>query len=309
MSELDINTKWNALKKQLNDIMDSCIPNKMTTTRHNVPWTNRTLIRLTRKKQRLFNKAQKKKGNEAWSRYKSCKKQVTQQMRKARSDYVNNIIESAFQEVDTKPFWKFIRSKRGENIGVAPLKSQGKLFADGRSKAKILNNQFKPSLLRRSPLTYLHHMDPTFLLSATSKWTSTASRSSLVTPKRTKPPDQTTSPAISWKKLPLNWPRFWPTSSNTHYEMAYPPWRLEESTSVPCLQKRKHQQCWELSPHFAHLCQLQTFGAHHLSPYPLSSGQAQHTIVPATWLQIPPLLWVPTPQRVTWESPTMRRNK
>ena len=75
--------------------------------------------------------------------FKSCKKQVTQQMRKAKSDYVNNIIESAFQEADTKPFWKFIRSKRGENIGVAPLKSQGKLFADGRSKAEILNNQFK----------------------------------------------------------------------------------------------------------------------------------------------------------------------
>ena len=112
MSELDINTKWNALKKQLNDIMDSCIPNKMTTTRHNVPWTNRTLIRLTRKKQRLFNKAQKKKGNEAWSRYKSCKKQVTQQMRKARSDYVNNIIESAFQEVDTKPFYAFAFRRR-----------------------------------------------------------------------------------------------------------------------------------------------------------------------------------------------------
>ena len=143
MSELDINTKWNALKKQLNDIMDSCIPTKMTTTRHNVPRINRTLIRLTRKKQRLFNKAKKKKGNEAWSRYKSCKKQVTQQMRKARSDYGNNIIESAFQEADTKPFWKFIRSKRGENIGVALLKSQGKLFADGRSKAEILNNQFK----------------------------------------------------------------------------------------------------------------------------------------------------------------------
>ena len=144
MRELDISTKWNALKKQLNDIMDTCILSKMTTTRHNVLWINRTLIRLTRKKQRLFNEAKKKKGSDAWS----CKKQVTQQMRKARSDYVNNIIESCFQEADTKPFWKFIRSKRDENIGVAPLKSQGKLFADGRSKAEILHNQFKSALTK-----------------------------------------------------------------------------------------------------------------------------------------------------------------
>ena len=66
MSELDINTKWNALKKQLNDIMDTCITSKMTTTRHNVPWINRTLICLTRKKQRLFNKAKKEEGIITW---------------------------------------------------------------------------------------------------------------------------------------------------------------------------------------------------------------------------------------------------
>ena len=71
-------------------------------------------------------------------------------MRKARSDYVNNIIESAFQEADTKPFWKFIRPKPGGNIGVAPLKSQGKLFADGWSKAEILNNQYKSVFTEKS---------------------------------------------------------------------------------------------------------------------------------------------------------------
>ena len=64
-------------------------------------------------------------------------------MREVRSGYVNSIIESAFQEAYTKPFWKSIHSKRGENFRVAPLKSQEKLFADGRSKAEILNNQIK----------------------------------------------------------------------------------------------------------------------------------------------------------------------
>ena len=31
MSELDINTNWNTMKKHLNDIINTCIPNKMTT--------------------------------------------------------------------------------------------------------------------------------------------------------------------------------------------------------------------------------------------------------------------------------------
>ena len=176
--------------------MDSCIPTKMTTTRHNVPWINRTMIHLT-----------------AWSRYKSCKKQVTQQMRKARSDYVNNIIESAFQEADTKPFWKFIYSKRGKKIGVAPLKSQGKLFADGWCKAEILNNQFKFVFTKEKssdiPTPYGPNFPPIGNIQVNINGVQKL-LSNIEVNKATGPDNL----------LCRFWPWFWPTSSNTHYEMA-----------------------------------------------------------------------------------------
>ena len=136
-SKLDINTKWNTLKKQMNDIVDTCIPSKMTTKRHKAPWINGTLIRLTRKKQRLFNKSNKKKGNNTWSSYKSCNKQVTQQMRKARSDCVNKIIESAFQEADTKLFWKLIHSKRGEKLESCHWSPRGNCFLTADQKLRL----------------------------------------------------------------------------------------------------------------------------------------------------------------------------
>ena len=136
-SLIDINIKWNTLKKQMNDIVDTCIPSKMTTKRHKAPWINGTLIRLTRKKQRLFNKANKKKGNNTWSRYKSCNKQVTQQMRKARSDCVNKIIESAFQEADTKLFWKLIHSKRGEKLESCHWSPRGNCFLTADQKLRL----------------------------------------------------------------------------------------------------------------------------------------------------------------------------
>ena len=43
-----------------------------------------------------------------------------------------------------KLFWKYIKSKRKENIGISILKSQnGSVVSNSQEKAEILNNQFK----------------------------------------------------------------------------------------------------------------------------------------------------------------------
>ena len=56
---------------------------------------------------------------------------------------VNNILLEGLQSKDCKPFWRYVKSKRQDTIGVAPLKSKGNLFSDSKSKATILNDQFK----------------------------------------------------------------------------------------------------------------------------------------------------------------------
>ena len=71
----------------------------------------------------------------------------------------------------------------------------------------------------------------------------------------------------------------------------------------------KHQQCWEFPPYLPHLCQLQTFGAYHLSPYTRTPGQAQHPIIPATWLQIPPFLWIPVAHHSAWPEYHLQREE
>jgi hypothetical protein len=43
----------------------------------------------------------------------------------------------------TKPFWKYIKSRKNDNIGVSSLKSNGKLVSNSKGKAEILIQQFK----------------------------------------------------------------------------------------------------------------------------------------------------------------------
>ena len=63
-------------------------------------------------------------------------------LKKAERDHVNNIIQEGLNQNNTKPFWSYTKSKRKDNIGIAPLKNKGNLLTDAKSKANILLKQF-----------------------------------------------------------------------------------------------------------------------------------------------------------------------
>ena len=52
------------------------------------------------------------------------------------------MLQLGLDQGDTKPFWKYVRAQRQDNVGVAPLLDNGVLHTDSLSKACILNKQF-----------------------------------------------------------------------------------------------------------------------------------------------------------------------
>ncbi|XP_074649597.1 uncharacterized protein LOC141904816 [Tubulanus polymorphus] len=61
--------------------------------------------------------------------WKDCRREI----RKAEWDHINNTIQTSLDNKDTKPFWRYIKSRRRGNVGVSPLKEVGKLHCDGKS--------------------------------------------------------------------------------------------------------------------------------------------------------------------------------
>ena len=78
------------------------------------------------------------------------------QFHKAETQYVNNIINEGLEKNDRKPFWKYAKAKKQDNIGIAPLRHKGSMTNDSKEKAKlyILNDQFK-SVFTKSTSTTL----------------------------------------------------------------------------------------------------------------------------------------------------------
>ena len=56
---------------------------------------------------------------------------------------MNKVIEEGLQSNNSKPFWKYVKSKKQDNIGAAPLKQKGNLITDAKAKADILVEQFQ----------------------------------------------------------------------------------------------------------------------------------------------------------------------
>ena len=46
---------------------------------------------------------------------------------KEKWNNINNAITEGMENNNSKPFWKYVKSRKQDNIGVAPLKEKGKL--------------------------------------------------------------------------------------------------------------------------------------------------------------------------------------
>ena len=82
-----------------------------------------------------------------WNKYKQHKSITPKQVRQAHWNYVNAILNESLEHGNNKPFWKYTKARRDDNIGVAAIKNNSILSNDSKTKAEHLNNQFKSVFL------------------------------------------------------------------------------------------------------------------------------------------------------------------
>ena len=137
---------WEAIRQQirscwtiLNQCLNKFIPTKMTSPRENLP---SSLLASIRKKTSLYSRAKRTNKADLWAKYKLCKRQTQRAIRSARWSFLRNKFSESLEQKNSKPLWRYIKSKRQDGNGVSPLKENGHLHSDSRRKAEILNNQF-----------------------------------------------------------------------------------------------------------------------------------------------------------------------
>ena len=124
-----VNENWLKLKSILNQCLDKFIPTKMTSPRENLPWLSKSLLASIRKKASLYSKAKRTNKADLWAKYKLCKRQTQRAIRSARWSFLKNKLSESLEQKNSKPLWRYIKSKRQDGNGVSPLKENGQLHS------------------------------------------------------------------------------------------------------------------------------------------------------------------------------------
>ena len=123
--------------------MSHNIPTKWSSNRSHLPWLTSKLKKCIKKKHKLMQLAKKTGIHSDWTKYKQHKSITQKQVRQAHWNYVNAILNESLEHGNNKPFWKYIKARRNDNIGVAAIKNNGILYHDSKTKAELLSHQFK----------------------------------------------------------------------------------------------------------------------------------------------------------------------
>ena len=71
---------------------------------------------------------------------RQCKKAF----KEAKVNHINDVINEGLQNKNSKPFWRYVLSRKQDKIGIISLlKKLGSLFSESKEKAQILVEQFR----------------------------------------------------------------------------------------------------------------------------------------------------------------------
>jgi hypothetical protein len=131
---------WDIFKGVLKEETDRCVPKKKRRVGSKPVWMNKNILRLIRKKRRLWRWYSREGGKdfESFQAYKKVQSEVQKSVRKAKRNFERKIAKSE----NKKAFYSYMKKKTTNKVSVGPLKEGDELITDNKKMAEILNNWY-----------------------------------------------------------------------------------------------------------------------------------------------------------------------
>ena len=154
-SSHSIDDLWAILQNDLESGIKAYIPHKATKRKDRLPWLNRNIIRLMRKRDKAYIKLKQNQHPDQVKKYRDLKHLIQKESRQAHWQYLDGLFTSV-EENGTfkfKRLWSYIKHAKKDSTGTTQLKEGSNVHSDSKDKANILNGQFQSVFSKRKPLT------------------------------------------------------------------------------------------------------------------------------------------------------------
>ena len=154
-----VNENWEAIKDEINKTVEGHVPSRISSKKQYQPWISWNLKRKSRKKHRLYRKAKKSGDPAKMTAFRTFKKAVEHDAKKARITYINEHVIDGLEDGNTKPLYRYIKQLRMENLCLPPLKAGGSLITSACDKAATLLAEFS-SVFTIEDLSFIPWLGP-----------------------------------------------------------------------------------------------------------------------------------------------------
>ena len=132
---------WQKFKQALLSAVEKNVPSRHAGTNKNrPPWLNASVHKLIRRRDRLAKKAKKSGSAIDRDRYRKARNVATKAMETQYNIHLGTIVGNV--ESDPRGFYRFIKSRRTDAVGITSLKSDGKMLLSDLDKAQCLSDYF-----------------------------------------------------------------------------------------------------------------------------------------------------------------------
>lgn len=136
-----VNDNWLQLKQAITSAIEKHIPSKTVGARNKKPpWLNVAVRRCIRKRNKLAKVAKQTGSPIDRARFRKARNAASRNIETAYREHLNGVIGDV--KSDPRAFYRFIKSKRTDPVGISCLRSGGDVLLADIDKANCLNNYF-----------------------------------------------------------------------------------------------------------------------------------------------------------------------
>ena len=143
--------QWETVKGIIQEETERCVPKKVRRVGTKPIWMNRNILKLIRKKRRLWRAYTRPGGpppgragggrdHESFKAYKDVQKEVQKSVKKAKRKLERKIAKD--KKKNSKAYYSYVKSKTKNRVSIGPLVQEEEVVGDSEKMANILNSWY-----------------------------------------------------------------------------------------------------------------------------------------------------------------------
>ena len=146
---------WTDFTNTLDKLSEECIPSKLIRGKSSLPWITQEMKRLIRKRDRLYTRFKNSRDHDIRTKFQTLRQEIKKKIKDSYQAYLQNLLGLTDDDntCDSKKLFSFLRNSRRDQQGTPPLKHDGILHSETKTKANLFNQQFKSVFTPKEPLS------------------------------------------------------------------------------------------------------------------------------------------------------------